>query len=165
MKYIGIFILICAMISIAKAQSWCDPSMCNKICSASNMNGKCKGNECDCSSGKSCSTKNQIECEIFCHIYKLKGECDENQCICKAELKPCLPIKCTEQCIRDAPPECRFCIVTPLVCMEYGPIQTCGCLCTCPWANTNRQFNEINNFLPIKNKSFSYKTMEIMDIN
>lgn len=159
MSFIGIFVFIFAIIKIQNALQ-CDQTMCSNICqSAFHMNGTCKGNECDCSDGEKCSVMVEKTCEYVCDKLKLKGECDENgYCICKAELEFCAPWDCEEQCLED--PRAKECelaggVVTPIACMKYAWIKTCGCLCTRP-AGNNRSYsvdkNPFNHFLSVKAK-------------
>lgn len=132
-----VFLLIFATIPIFEAQIVCDPDMCNTVCQNRHMgSGTCHGGSCDCSSGKKCSELLDITCDAFCQLYKLKGECDADHCVCKAELELCKVdgwAECEESCEED--PRGKACvasggIVSVIACLEYGPITTCGCLCT-----------------------------------
>lgn len=125
MSYTGIIVLIFAIIATCKVRSACDTDICNDACNRCGMNGgTCKGNDCECSSGKSCL---DVVCDAICSVAELTGECENNQCICKAEIEPCGLDECVEPCIQNAPPGCIF--VEPLSCMKFGPITSCGCLC------------------------------------
>lgn len=141
MSHTGLFLIILAIIAIAKAQTDCDATMCSNVCKKETSgDGTCNGNSCDCSYGKKCSALVDVTCGIACKVFKMDGECDENdQCICKAELEPCPVWDCEEQCLEDPRAwECElaFGVVTPVACLEYGPIRTCGCLCTYLLANS-----------------------------
>lgn len=123
-----IFVLIFTFAVIHKAQSDCDPQMCNNVCEP--MSGICNGNSCDCSTNKKCSEMKELTCDVFCKQFKLEGECDDDGCICKAELGFCTPIlgDCEESCRED--PRARECLwVNAIACVEYGPIETCVCEC------------------------------------
>lgn len=100
MSYTGVFFLICAIITICKAQSDsdCDETMCNNACKYFHLNGTCHGiNECDCYYGKKCSEMVDVICNIACKAFKFEGDCDDNdQCICKAELEVCPIPECQE---------------------------------------------------------------------
>lgn len=144
----GIFLLIITIIPIHRAQIVCDSTMCNNVCTLDGhmSSGTCVGNTCECSSGKKCSGLDDVVCVAVCKSAKLKGHCADGQCICRAELEPCGVNKCSAQCLND--PRARECIlagcvVIPLFCLKYGPTQTCGCLCQCPYAEINKQFTNI----------------------
>lgn len=162
MSCAGIFILILAIITIHRAQSECNPQMCNNVCTGIGLDGGvCNGNECDCKYGEKCSKLIELSCDYLCDKLELKGECDKNDsCICKAELEICLPFKCQEQCEED--PRAAEChsiggVVTAIGCIKYGPIKTCGCLCTYLEANgrlvTDRE-NKFNYFVQAKEKNW-----------
>lgn len=129
-SFIIISMLVFAIFGVLKVESECDEGMCNDACQSKNLNGKCNGNdECDCSNGEKCSDMVEIACGYFCDKLELDGECDENGfCVCKAELKPCFPTECEEQCLDD--PRAKECVlVVPFSCMKYGPFQACVCIC------------------------------------
>lgn len=132
---VGIFVCIIAFVAILEALD-CDPQMCSNVCGAFGLNGTCKATECDCSYDKKCSMMVDTICDVACDKLHLKGECDDDgYCICKAELEPCAISECYEQCLDDPRAlECESAggVVTPIACVEYGPLRTCGCLCTRP---------------------------------
>lgn len=154
MLHTGLVLLnFLAIITIVKMQIECDSTMCTNVCEKETSgDGTCNGNSCDCSYGKNCSAMVEVTCGIACKGLDLDGECDENgQCICKAELEPCPLWDCEEQCLEDPRAvECElmFGVVTPVACLEYGPIRTCGCLCT--YLVTNRRSNSVHK------KTFNY---------
>lgn len=153
MSYTVIFTLLFAIVVISKASD-CDPEMCNNVCQIVKFNGTCEGNECYCSFDKSCL---DVVCDYVCeHLaedWHLKGECDANDmCRCKAELEVCSVWDCEAQCMAD--PRGEECIaeggiLTPDFCLDYGPIRTCGCLCTI--------LNKVKHFLPVKAKKSFYR--------
>lgn len=158
-KSVGVFVLsvVVAMIVIVDALD-CDEEMCNAVCSdTGGMNGTCKEDSCDCSYGKKCSEMVNLVCNLACGRLRLKGECDEaGWCICKAELELCLPTECYEQCLADpraAQCEAEFGFVTPVSCLEYGPIKTCGCLCTLP-----------GNDMEASSKAFQYSVKHLKNV-
>lgn len=163
MSQTGLFLLILAIIAIAKAQTDCDATMCSNVCKKeARGDGTCNGNSCDCLYSKKCSELWYMSCELACKGFNMDGGCNENdQCICKAELNPCPAWHCMEQCVQDPRAwECEFTeasigAVQPVACLEYGPIQTCGCLCTYLVANSNQTLvkgghhnSTFNYFLP-----------------
>lgn len=140
MSYTVIFVLIFGIIAI-QVQSECDETMCSNVCNVCHLpGGTCIGNACDCFYGKNCTEMVDMICDVACDKLELKGECDEDgHCICKAELEPCPPWDCEEQCLEDpraAECEAMWGIVTPIACLKYGPVRTCGCLCTYPEDNS-----------------------------
>lgn len=161
--YTGIFMLFLTICTICYAQNQCDPTMCDNVCESWGLEGTCDGTDrCDCSLGEPCSALVNTTCDLLCKTVELDGECDDDgNCICKAELEVCLPTECEEQCQEDPrTEECEAAggFVTPIWCLEYGPIKTCGCLCTLldtkgQFLNTNSgPKNKLNYFVPGKMK-------------
>lgn len=133
--------MIFAIIAIHRVQSQCDPTMCTNVCQNKGLpTGNCNGNSCDCSYGKKCSEMVKLTCKLACKEIGLDGTCLQNDlCFCRAQLKVCLPSKCTQQCLAD--PRAKECqaaggFVTAIACLQYGDVQTCGCLCTRPGLTT-----------------------------
>lgn len=135
MSFTEIILLIFALFAACKAEL-CNQELCDNACKGWDMTGgNCNGNECDCFFGKKCSEMVDFVCDKACEVFKLKGKCENDQCICEAELKPCWPWENEKQCAED--PRCTGCVVTPMWCVKYGPVQGCGCLCECPYTPTN----------------------------
>lgn len=132
MSYTVLFVLLSAML-VTCAKGQCDADTCNAVCQSFDLNGTCRGNECDCSLDKNCL---DVVCDTACGVFDLKGECDDNdRCFCKAELEMCKSdnwIDCENGCVEHAPPECIF--VHAGACLKYGPVLTCGCICY-TWLN------------------------------
>lgn len=134
-----ILLLVFAIIPIYSAQLVCDSTMCNNVCIlTSRTNGTCVGTTCQCNPNKKCSDLGDLKCDVFCKVFQLTGECKNDQCLCKAELELCKISDCTQQCREDPRGQAciaKGCILTPTLCLEYGPVRTCNCLCTCPGAS------------------------------
>lgn len=133
MFFAGIFLLFCATIPIYKAEIDCDAATCDNSCKRFGLeNGVCRNNTCSCSTDKQCSKLSNVTCDVTCMLLNSNGECVDDKCVCKQENKLCLPTECREQCQED--PRFILCVLAggamiPNFCMEYGPLQTCGCTC------------------------------------
>lgn len=165
----SIFVLFLA-ITIHEAQSQCNGEMCNVICTELDSGpGFCDGNECDCSTSKKCS---EWACDKICDQIKLQGKCDDNgMCTCTAKLVPCMAWDCVKQCLEDprtAQCEAQGGFVTPIACMKYGWIRTCGCLCTLPGTSSRVitvHENKFNYFLPAYKSTKLFRNYHILTNN
>ena len=136
MSHSIIFMLAIAIITIHNVKSECDSTMCTNVCRNKGFPaGNCNGNACDCSYGKKCSAMVKLTCKLACKRFDLNGVSLQDFCFCRASIKFCFPMECLQQCLDD--PRAKECqaaggIVTPVACLKYGDVRTCGCLCTLP---------------------------------